>query len=313
MPTDSVVGMFCKTRKAMTKVSKDHFIYSMSADNQPVLRVAVGAALTFETNDCFGGLLKSADDLFTQEKWSRVNPATGPVFIEGAKAGDILKVEIKAIRIRDHAVMIMVPGRGALGDAIKENETRLLPICDDGVEVMKGVFVPLRPMIGVIGTAPAGDAVPNGTPGEHGGNMDCRNIGVGTTLYLPVNVDGGLLSLGDLHATMGDGEVCVCGAEVSGEVDLVVTVDTANHPTPSVETADELMLIASAKTLDECEHLVLAKAHSYLIRDFNLSPNDAARVMSLAGDLGVCQVVDPLKTMKFSLPHAILRQLRARA
>ncbi len=296
----------------MTKVAKEHFIYSMSADNQPVLRVNVGTPLTFETNDCFGGLLRSTDDLFTREKWTRVNPATGPVFIDGAKVGDVLKVEIRAIRFRDHAVMITVPGMGALGNVVEANETRLLPIRGDGVEVMDGVIVPLRPMIGVIGTAPAGDAVPNGTPGEHGGNMDCRNIGAGTTLYLPVNVDGGLLSLGDLHATMGDGEVCICGAEVSGEVDLVVTVDAAKHPTPCVETVDELILIASAKTLDECEHRILAKAHSYLTGEFNLSPNDAARIMSLAGDLGVCQVVDPLKTMKFSLPQAILHQLKAR-
>lgn len=294
----------------MNKVSKDTFVYAMAADNPPVLTIQSGSALTYETHDCFGGQLQSPADLFTREKWPRVNPATGPVYIEGAKAGDVLKIEIKAIRCRDHAVMIVVPGMGALADVVGESETKILPINDDGVEVMPGVTVPTHPMIGVIGTAPAGEAVLNGTPGEHGGNMDCRNITAGTTLYLPVNVDGALLSLGDLHAAMGDGEVCICGAEVSGEVDLVVSIDAENHPTPCVENERELILIASAKTLDECEKRVLEKAHGYLTHHFNLSRNDAARIMSLVGHLGVCQVVDPLKTMKFSLPKSVLTKIR---
>lgn len=281
----------------------------MSADNAPVFTVKAGASLTFETQDCFSGQLRTPEDLYTKDKWSTVNPATGPVYIEGAKAGDVLKVEIKAIRFRDHAVMITVRGMGALEDRVVGSETRILPIRDGNVEVMPGVFIPTAPMIGVIGTAPAGEAIPTGTPGEHGGNMDCRSITAGTTLYLPVNVNGALLALGDLHAAMGDGEVCICGAEVSGEVDLVVSIDPARHPTPSVENDEELILLASAKELDTCEKLVLQKAHRFLVDRYHLTPNDAARLMSLTGNLGVCQVVDPLKTMKFSLPKSVLNQI----
>jgi amidase len=165
-------------------------------------------------------------------------------------------------------------------------------------------------MIGVIGVAPTGKAVKNGTPGPHGGNMDCKEITAGATVFLPVAVDGALLAAGDLHAIMGDGEVAICAAEVAGEVTLSADVlQGCSLPTPAVETPDELLLLASAAALDECEKSVLAKAHRLLVDVLGRSSNEAARVMSLIGDLGVSQVVDPLKTMTFALPKSALSAL----
>jgi amidase len=161
-------------------------------------------------------------------------------------------------------------------------------------------------MIGVIGTAPAGAPVLNGTPGEHGGNMDCKLIAAGAIVYLPVNAPGALLCLGDLHALMGDGEVCICGAEVSGEVTLRARAGQSALPTPCVETDKHYHFIGSALTLDACEALVLAKAHRFLAGAGGLGANGAARAMSLLGDLAVCQVVDPLKTMRFSIPKLLV-------
>ena len=166
-------------------------------------------------------------------------------------------------------------------------------------------------MIGVIGTAPTGESILNGTPGEHGGNMDCREITEGASVYLPANVDGALLSAGDLHALMGDGEVCICGAEVSGEIILRAEIVRAFLPTPCVETQSHVHFIGSAEGLDECEELVLRKSHAYLTHRLGLGANEAARIMSLIGDLHVCQVVDPLKTMRFSLPKCLLKKYGA--
>lgn len=291
----------------MKTLTRDKVCYKMSAANEPVLRVAATETFCVKCQDCYSGNLRSADDKFTKQMWNKVNPATGPVFVEGAAVGDILKVEIQKIDVADHAVMNLSEGMGALAHRIAANETVIQPIRDGELIVCEGVAVPIRPMIGVIGVAPAGgDEILTGMPGEHGGNMDCKEIAPGAAVYLPVNVNGALLAMGDIHAVMGDGEVCVCGAEVAGEVTLSVSVASLKLPTPAVENNEWLMFLASAKGLDECERMVLDKAHQFLCDNVGLGANDAARTMSLIGELRICQVVDPLKTMKFMLPKAFL-------
>ena len=289
----------------MKKVTNDNASYVMSAESTPVLEVSDGELFCLELEDCYSGNLKQPDDVFTAEMWPTVNPATGPVYIDNAQPGDILRVDVIEIKVRDYAVMCVEKGAGALGRFIEGIETTILPIQDGRLTLKEGCEAAIRPMIGVIGTAPSGEPVPNGTPGEHGGNMDCKEITAGAIVYLPVNVEGALLAAGDIHALMGDGEVCICGAEVAGEVVLRTGIVREFLPTPCVETRNHLHFIASALTLDECEQAVLEKAHTYLTRVLKSNANEAARIMSLVGDLHVCQVVDPLKTMRFSLPKTL--------
>jgi len=291
----------------MKRVGKEHVCYSMSAENAPALRVGQGALFRLETKDCYSDNLRTTADTFTKDMWDTVNPATGPVYVEGARPGDVLCVEIAEIATRDFAVMCVEKGAGALGDRLEGVETSIYPIEDGKLALSDDVSVPIRPMIGVIGVAPEGDAILTGAPGEHGGNMDCKEITAGATVYLPVNVEGALLAAGDIHAVMGDGEVCICGAEASGEITMRARAIQSNLPTPCVETDDAVHFIGSALTLDGCERIVLNKAHAYLTGLPGLSANAAARIMSLIGDLRVCQVVDPLKTMRFSIPKWFLR------
>lgn len=290
----------------MIRITKDKVCYSMSAGNKPVVEIEQGERVCIETEDCYSGNLKSQQDTFTKDMWDTVNPATGPICIKGLEAGSILRVEIEEIHTSDHAVMCIEHGAGALGDFVEGVETSVFPIRDDCLVLSEVLSVPIRPMIGVIGTAPAGDPILNGTPGEHGGNMDCKLIAAGSIVYLPVNAGGALLSLGDLHAVMGDGEVCICGAEVSGEVILKGSAESSRIPTPCVETKSHFHFIGSALHLDDCERIVLRKAHTFLTEVAGMSANDAARSMSLLCDLCVCQVVDPLKTMRFSVPKVVL-------
>jgi amidase len=105
---------------------------------------------------------------------------------------------------------------------------------------------------------------------------------------------------------MGDGEACICGAEVSGSITMRASTVPWRIPTPCVETDGAFYFIGSAKTLDECEKIVLRKAHNFLENVFMMKANEAARLMSLVGDLQVCQVVDPLKTMRFAIPKHVL-------
>jgi amidase len=239
--------------------------------------------------------------------WGTVNPATGPVYVDGSKPGDILRVDVQQINVREYAVMCLEEGTGAMGEYIKGIETSIYQLKNGRLIFDERLSIPIKPMIGVIGVAPEGEGILNGTPGEHGGNMDCKEITAGSRVYLPVYVEGALLSAGDLHAVMGDGEVCICGAEVSGELVLRAQVVRCSVPTPCVETDRYIYFLGSAVSLDECERIVLQKAQSYLVSTLGLTPGDGARIMSLVGDLQVCQVVDPLKTMRFSLPKSLLK------
>jgi amidase len=291
----------------MKMVPKDNVHYKMSADNKPAVHVSQGESFRLEVEDCYSGNLCRPDDVFTKEMWGTVNPATGPVYVDGSKPGDILRVDVQQINVREYAVMCLEEGTGAMGEYIKGIETSIYQLKNGRLIFDERLSIPIKPMIGVIGVAPEGEGILNGTPGEHGGNMDCKEITAGSRVYLPVYVEGALLSAGDLHAVMGDGEVCICGAEVSGELVLRAQVVRCSVPTPCVETDRYIYFLGSAVSLDECERIVLQKAQSYLVSTLGLTPGDGARIMSLVGDLQVCQVVDPLKTMRFSLPKSLLK------
>ncbi|MGC7871080.1 acetamidase/formamidase family protein [Desulfosporosinus sp. FKB] len=296
----------------MYRIKRDQIVYEMSALNKPVLHVEEGATVIFETCDCFEDQIKSADTQFEALDWNRINPATGPVYVENAEPGDVLEVNIKQIKIAEQGVMLTGPQLGMLGDRLTQNVIRQIPIRNNKAVYNDRVEIPLKPMIGVIGTAPMGDAVACGTPGEHGGNMDCTIIGEGTILYLPVNVPGALLAMGDLHAVMGDGEVSVCGLEVSGEVTVTISVIKDRQlPVPFAKTASSVYVISSAKTLDEAVLNATRKLVGLLttLTNHRVNDYDAVNLLSLTGNLQICQVVDPLKTVRFELKSAYLDQL----
>lgn len=294
----------------MLTITKDHAVYAMDPKNEPAARVESGAVLCFETEDCFGGQLKCEEDKMGAIDWANINPATGPVFVEGADPGDILKVEILSIQLAPAAVIADAPGEGVTGCAITDEATRILPV-ENGRVYLSGFWTcPVRPMIGVIGTAPAGKAVPTGTPGPHGGNMDCKLIGTGTTLYLPVNCEGALLAMGDLHAVMGDGEVAVCGAEIAGKVTVRVTVvKNALLPTPFLLTEEKAVAIYSAPTLDEAAAGATMAMHSLLCDVVGLEEHTAGTLLSLAGDVRICQMVDPARTCRMEFPRRYFEQV----
>jgi amidase len=295
----------------MNRVSKDHVIYAMSKDNQPVLSVEVGAQVIFETCDCFEDQIKSPDTPFSELDWNRINPATGPVFVKGAQPGDILAVRIDKINLSSQAVMVTGPNMGVIGDQLGENVVRILPVHDNKAQFSKDVEIQLNPMIGVIGTAPAGEAISCGTPDLHGGNMDCKLIKEGSTLFLPVNVAGALFALGDLHAAMGDGEVAVCGAEIAGEVTVTLSViKDKKWPLPMIHTDTHVYTLASEVKLDDAANTATRNMVNLLEQESGISKHEAIAIMSLAGNLQVCQVVDPKKTIRFEMPKSILSKLK---
>ena len=294
----------------MLRINRDTVVYAMSPENVPAARAKDGDTILFETQDCFSGQIQRETDQLGTLDWSRINPATGPVFIEGAEPGDTLKVEILRIDLAPQAATVESPDSGVTGLAAKEEHTKILPVCEGKVVFNEAITLPEQAMIGVIGTAAKEAAISTGTPDLHGGNMDCKRIGAGTTLYLPVNVEGALLAMGDLHAVMGDGEVCVCGAEIAGEITVKVTVvKEATLPLPFLVTKDAAMAIYSAPGLDAAAEGTTLRMRSFLIDAVGMQPHEAGMLLSLAGDLRICQCVDPNKTCRMEMPLTILDKL----
>lgn len=294
-------------------LAKDKVMYSFDPASEPVISIDQCEILTIETRDCFSEQITPEHNVMDDFDWGRINPATGPVYIRGVKPGDIVRIDILDITLASTSLMATIPDAGALGKHIVDAERTFLTHNKDFaiLPTERGeVEIPLKPMIGVIGLMPKNQYVATGTPGAHGGNMDTRLVAEGSSIYLKAQIEGGLFACGDLHAVMGDGEVLICGAEASGEVTMrAEVVDIADLPTPLIENAGLYATVASAETLDEACILANDMMMEFLTDTVGLSANDAARLMSLVGNLRISQVVNPLKTARFEFPKWTLDDL----
>ena len=294
----------------VTKVTRDRLFFAFEPKLNPVIHVKQGEEVLLETHDCFEGQIQKPQDLVDKLDWNHVNPATGPVYIEGAKPGDSLRVDLLEVRVGKQASMVTIPGEGALGDIITQMETAILKLEGDYLLFKDKIRIPKKPMIGVIGVAPESGSVPNGTPGPHGGNLDCTLMCEGNSAYFTVGVDGALFGAGDFHAAMGDGEIVVCGAEISGELHFKAQVvdGLKGMPTPFVQTPEVVATIYSAPTTDEAANGAIHRMAQFLTDFAKIPLNDAGMLMSLVGQLKFCQVVDPLKTVRFEFPKWVLAE-----
>lgn len=292
----------------MKKISREHLIFEMNRENKPVLSVDSGSTVVFETEDCFSGEVRTELDTVSQIDFAKVNPATGPLYVNDAEVGDILKVTIKRITLDEKGAVVTAPGLGLLAEGIQQEETAIGEVTQESTEY-KGYSLPLRKMVGVIGTAPAGEGINTGTPHDHGGNLDTTLLGEGATLYLPVNVEGALLAMGDMHSSMGDGEIMGSGLEIAGEIEVEVEVlKETKLPLPFVETAELYVTLASRETMEEASKVALNNMVDFIQNKTDLTFNQAGMLLSLAGDLKVSQAVNPNKTMRVELKKSILEK-----
>lgn len=288
----------------MTRIIKGKYVYEFSHKNEPIASIKPGETIEVETMDCYSGVLKNENDLITSFPTLKANPATGPIYIEHVKKGDVLEVFIKKIELNSVGIMPTRPNRGLLGDYITEVQTRILSIEDDLVTLNNSIQFSAHKMIGVIGVAPQDEAVPNTTPGNHGGNMDTKDITVGNTLYLPVFHEGGLLALGDLHASMGDGELNGSGVEVGGRVTLEINkIEGLTINMPIVKTEDQVMIIASATEFRDAVRKGMLEAIRLMQQKNEMEFADAYRLLSAKGDLRISQLVNPKVTVRIVLPR----------
>jgi amidase len=288
-------------------LSRDQVIWSFGPDLQPVLEVEAGDVVTFETNDCFTGQIRTEDDLVTGIDMSRINSATGPVAVKGAEPGDSLVAEILDIRPIEWGVATLIPGFGQLIDQVQAPLTRLFEVKDGMIRQNERISFPARPMVGVVGVATDGETLSNGLAGRHGGNLDDHLHGKGAKIFFPVRQPGGMFAVGDMHASMGDGEICFTGVEIAGEVDIRFDVLKGKQATwPVTELTDRWLPHATAYELDDALKLVSEEAARMLVDEHGFSVEDAFIFLSVACDAGVAQGCKPAEGFgtiaRFSIP-----------
>jgi amidase len=275
-------------------ISRDEIVWAFGPDLDPVLEVEPGAVVRFETNDCFTGQITSEDDLVTEIDFDRVNSATGPVAVKGAEPGDSLVAEILDVRPIEVGFACLIPGFGQLTDQIEGPVTRLFRVEDGWIQMNEHVRFPARPMVGVVGVATDGETLGNGLAGRHGGNLDDHLHRKGARMYFPVRQPGGMFAVGDMHASMGDGEICFTGVEIAGEVDIRFDLLKGKQGTwPVTELPDRWIPHATADNYDDALKLVSEEAARFLVDEWGFSIEDAFIFLSVACDAGVAQACKP--------------------
>ncbi|MGI6512710.1 MAG: acetamidase/formamidase family protein [Catenisphaera adipataccumulans] len=274
----------------MKELQDQDVVYEISRKNSPVVHADDGELVLFHTQDCYKNMVTNENAAMSEQFPDETpnNPATGPVYINGAQPGDVVAVEILDIRVQDHGVV--ENGHNHYPLAADQERIRILPIHNNTV-TFHDVTWRLEPMIGVIGMPADNDEpMPTMCVFNGGGNMDNRRITKGATVYLPVRVEGGLLALGDLHATMGDGEVCGTGLEVAGEV-LVRLHLIKNFALnwPVIETKTRWYVNTNGKTTDEAIRAGYKEMRRLLANAYGWDDADAAIYMTLRGYVEACQ------------------------
>jgi acetamidase/formamidase len=290
----------------------------------PVLHVAPGASIEFEVHDASGGQLSPASTVAAigQLDFGGINPVTGPVFVEGAEPGDILKVTLLSFTPSGWGWTANIPGFGLLADEFPE---AALHIWDyDARMLTPALFgrwgrVPLKPFTGTIGVAPAEHGLHSIVPPRRvGGNMDVRDLAVGTELLLPVEVVGALFSVGDTHAAQGDGEIC--GTAIESPMSVALKFDLLKQtplPFPRFTTPGPVTRHLDSRgyevttgigpDLMEAARAAVRGMVALLSRRFGMPAIDAYLLCSVCADLRISEIVDrPYWTVSFYFPRIVV-------
>jgi amidase len=274
------------------RVRRDQLVYAFAPDTPPVLTVEPGERFVVETYDASTGRIRAPEDLATYlavRDPRKVNPAGGPIFVRGARTGDELVVTIERITLTDQGYVRVTPG-GPVMPEVEGPRAIVVPVEGDDLVYPGGLRLPARPMVGVIGTAPAEGVVYTADPGPQGSNLDCNAIQVRARVHLPVWVEGALLGVGDVHASMGDGEVAGTGVEINGEVQIrVESLFCGSHGWPWIETDREVITTGHGSGVQDAINQAVARLVSLLGERHGLSRSDAFLVVSARGDVHVGQ------------------------
>lgn len=280
----------------MLRIKRDQLTYAFDPSIPPVAAIRPGETIIVETHDTSTGRIHAPGDVpeFVRVRDpKKVNPAGGPVFVEGAEPGDALAVTILAITLGPLGWVRALGGAGVLKNGIEENAIVMVRAEGDDLifQASSGnLRFKARPMVGVIGTAPASGTVYTAHPGPQGSNMDVNLIGPGATVYLPVHAPGALLAIGDVHAAMGDGEISGTGIEIPAEVTARVDLIKGAAPRrPWLETPERWVTTGQGPSLDDAITEAVEGMVAHLGQQFRLTRSEAFLLVSARGDVRIGQ------------------------
>ena len=293
------------------------FYNTYSFAHPPALRIKPGDRVVTKTIDAAG------TDWNGKAVASGPNPQIGPFYVEGAEPGDVLVVTLERLetnRAMAYSSSLLAPyavDPGAIAARVDREAKRLTWTIDrargvarlDQADVQPGgLELPLRPMLGCVGVAPARkEAISTAAPGAFGGNMDYASMGAGVKLMLPVNEPGALLFLGDGHARQGEGEVAGTGLETSLDVEFSVElVKKKAIGWPRLETGTHVMVLGSARPLLEAFQHATTELQRWLMADYGLTERGAQALMGQATEYEIANVVDPNFTVVAKIRKALL-------
>jgi acetamidase/formamidase len=284
----------------------DRVHFTWDAGNEPIIDIADGDTVVFETRDVSDNQVTPESDAGDLDlDWDRVYPLAGPVAVDGAEPGDALAIEILDVQTRGWGWTAILPGLGLLPEEFPNAYLRIFDLSQgDVAQLGDNVAIPVEPFLGTMGVCPAGASqqavMP---PGPFGGNMDTRQLVAGTTLYLPVQLEGALFSCGDAHGAQGDGEVCVTGLEAPMNATLRFSVQkgrtlpaaqyrTAGPLTPRVDHAGFYGTTGVGPDLYVASQDAVRAMVDHIVTEHGLSPEDAYVLCSLCVDLKISEIVD---------------------
>ncbi|KAF9467046.1 hypothetical protein BDZ94DRAFT_50430 [Collybia nuda] len=303
------------------KISQSHLAWDNSI--APVLRIKSGETVTFDCLDASNGQIKQDSTIAAIQSivFAHLDQVNGPVYVEGAEPGDTLQIDVLEIDTADWGWTGLIPGFGLLTDEFPEPALKIWKLdkaagfayFDDA----KRIKIPLRPFAGEMGVAPgepgAFSTIP---PYSTGGNIDTKHVGVGGTLFLPIEVDGALFSIGDGHAAQGDGEVCGTAIETPMKITVRLTVrkdrgftKTPHYASPpsNDHNVSYYGTTGVGPDMKEATRSAVRNMIDYLVVTYNLSRVDAYMLCSVAADLRLHEVVDmPNFMVGMMLPRTLL-------
>lgn len=295
-----------------------HFVYGPYAN--PVLEIDPGDVVAVETLDAFSGAIETERDKPSEKLvFPFLNPQSGPVAVRGAEKGDCLAVHILGVETRGAqpaGTTCLVPefgglvgtGATALLNAPLPERVRKMRIDEQGVHWSDRIVLPYEPFIGTIGVSPEIEAIASVQPDYHGGNMDLPDVRPGSIIYLPVHTAGGMLYVGDAHATQGDGELSGVAVEQAATVTLQVDLIKGwSFAWPRLETEDFIMTIGSARPMEDAARIAYRELVRWMAADHGFDELDAYMFLSQAGRVRLGNMVDPKYTIGASVLKRYLR------
>ncbi len=305
-------------------IHRHHHHFGWDNAIKPVQTIAPGETVFLECTDSSAGQFTpaSTSDDVTRLDFGKVNPVTGPIHVDGAEAGDVLKITLMDFAPSGWGWTALIPGFGLLTDQFPNPELHIWkydPASLAPALLGKNARVPLKPFAGTIGVAPAEKGLHSIVPPRHvGGNMDIRDLAVGSTLYLPVEVKGALLSIGDTHAAQGDGEVC--GTAIESPMDVGVKVElikqtplssprftTTGPVTTHLDKKGYEVTTGIGPDLMQAARAAVANMIDLLSKQHGLAPSEAYMLCSVCGDLRISEIVDmPNWIVSFYFPRVVI-------